>query len=196
MPRYAENDLLSAVSAVRSGSSIRQAAHDFGVPRSTLSERLDGTKPHKKAHSNQMRLSLDQEAKLAEWALTQGQLGLPVSHAQIKEFAGRILLAAGDSTPLGKRWMKHFLLRNPEIKTRPTRRTESKRAEAATAEEIETRFNLRVSETQSDLEEDISNKDFQIAAQKREIEALRVVIAQLESRKKEEGQDRSKWPIC
>lgn len=123
-------------------------------------------------------------------------MGLPLSHAQIKDFAGRILQAAGDSKPLGKRWMKHFLLRNPEIKTRPTRRTESKRAEAATAAEIQARFNLTVPETESDLEEDISNKDIQIAALKREIEALKVVIARLELRKKQEDQDRTKWPIC
>ena len=161
MAKYTENDLQAAISAVQNGCPIRKAARDYGIPRTTLGDRLKGAESRKDANSYKMRLSIDQEAKLAKWALIQGQLGLPLSHAQIRDFAGRILHAGGDSQPLGKHWMQHFLQRNPEVKTLPSKRMDSKRANAASAEEIQAWFDRikAILEIQGILGEDTWNMD-------------------------------------
>ena len=68
MPRYTEDDLQAALVAIRNGTSIRQAQKDWGVPRATLQDRLNGARP-KGLYEAQVlqKLSLDQENHLAKW---------------------------------------------------------------------------------------------------------------------------------
>ena len=54
---------------------------------------------------------------LVDWALVQGKLGLPPTHAQFCHIVQRILHTIGDHQPLGKHWIRNFLARNPSLKT-------------------------------------------------------------------------------
>ncbi|KAF4781425.1 transposase [Colletotrichum scovillei] len=82
MPQYTEDQLRQALEDISNGKSQKRASLEYGIPRTTLSP--------------------DQESKLAQWVRIQASLGLAPTHQQVKEFAERVLAAAGDTKPLGK----------------------------------------------------------------------------------------------
>jgi hypothetical protein len=94
----------SAIADLNSGvfTSQRKAAKAWGVPRSTLQERLHGRQPNAIAHSNQQRLTPEQEHFLVEWILEEDSRAQPPSHPRVREMATRILTMNGDYEPLGQ----------------------------------------------------------------------------------------------
>lgn len=54
------------------------------------------------------------------------------THAQIKDFAQRLLALRGDTSTLGKGWIQGFLKRNPILKTKNHFRIDSTRVNGAT----------------------------------------------------------------
>ena len=87
MPWYTKDDIAQAIKDVANGKSLTSAAKEWGVPHSILWDRIRGSEPHSLAAESQQRLSRVQEDHLANWVLTQEALGVPLTHAQIKEFA-------------------------------------------------------------------------------------------------------------
>ncbi len=147
MPYYTKFNLTNALNALQSGTSLRTAAKDWGIPLSTLYGRSKGRVSNREAQQHTQRLSIDQESRIVKWALVQGELGLAPTHAQIKDFVRRILAAGGDREPLGKRWMEGFKARNPAIKTLKGKRMEVARLKGVTAEAIKAHFdNLNLPE--------------------------------------------------
>ena len=70
MKPYLEEDVLAAIEAVTNGASRREASSEWGIPLSTLRDRLHGAQNRLAAAEAQMRLSPLQESKLVEFALT------------------------------------------------------------------------------------------------------------------------------
>lgn len=91
MPSYNDAARIAAVNAVRNGQSQLSAARDYGVPRSTIRRHLRGAETCKTAHEFQQRLLSIQEEALVNWALIQGSIGLPPTHAQLRHIALRVL---------------------------------------------------------------------------------------------------------
>jgi hypothetical protein len=116
MPKYTEASLQAAMASVRAGSTIRKAAAAFSVPRATLADRMKGRGTHRMAMVGSQKLSPQQETWLAQWAIAQENLGIPVSYEDIKHLGNKALKAAGSTDTLGKHWIGHFLERNPEVK--------------------------------------------------------------------------------
>ena len=96
MPRYTKDDLAQALNDVANKKPIREAAREWGIPYPTLRMRTKGSESHSNAAESQQRLSRVQEEYLTQWVLTQEALGLPPTHAQIREFAQRVLAIKGD----------------------------------------------------------------------------------------------------
>ena len=140
MHDYTEQDLFAALDDVRNGKSVRLASREWGIPLTTLRHRNQGTESHAIAAENQQRLSRVQEDHLSTWVLTQEALGVPVTHGQIREFAGRVLAIKGDYKPIGKRWMEGFLRRNPILRTKRARNIDSVRVNGATTPIIKSWF--------------------------------------------------------
>ena len=104
--------------------SIRQAAKDFEVVRSTLATRFQGTAlPRKDAHEHQKKLSAPEEKVLVEWIKAQGRRGVPISPGTIGDHAEAI---AGGS--VGASWPGRFMERHPDLKTKWTQSLEKCRA--------------------------------------------------------------------
>ena len=61
-----EERLQLAIAAINDGTvpSVRQAANLFGVPRSTLRSRLDGSQSHNTAYQRYQRFSAAEEASI------------------------------------------------------------------------------------------------------------------------------------
>ncbi|EAQ88443.1 hypothetical protein CHGG_05062 [Chaetomium globosum CBS 148.51] len=141
--KYTEENLQKAISAIRNGSmSVRKAAEEWGVPPSTIQSRIKkGVRPKGEYEATVLQqLSPTQEKHLAAWITIQEDLGVPVSHRQIRLFADRILQANGSSETVGNGWLPRFFKRHPEVKTKKAKRVDYKRIEGATTEVIRTWF--------------------------------------------------------
>lgn len=96
-------------------TSQNAAAKAYGIPRTTLQDRLKGAKDTTTSHQHQQRLTPDQEVFLVEWILEEDARAYPPSHARAREMANRILRMNGDQNPVGKKWLAHFIRRNPRV---------------------------------------------------------------------------------
>ena len=144
--RYTEDDVQYALRDIANGMSERKASLDWGVPRPTLHERIEGRVSRSESHAHLQRLAPVQEQRLIDWVLVQESLGQNPTHAQIRAFAGRILAARHDAAPLGKRWIAGFLRRNPILKTKKQFRIDSTRVNGATSDILKAWFQkLKVS---------------------------------------------------
>ena len=99
-----EHAIQLAISDLGAGiySSQRAAAKAYGIPRSTLQERLKGRTSSALSHQHQQRLTPLQEDFLVEWILEEDARGYPPPHARAREMANRILRINGDTQPVGK----------------------------------------------------------------------------------------------
>ncbi len=91
-PQYTEYDVRCALNEIANSKSLRKAALEWGVPRSTLRHRNTTTQPHKEAADHLQRLPTVVEDRLTNWILTQEALGHRVTHAQIRVFGERLLV--------------------------------------------------------------------------------------------------------
>ena len=66
MKQYTEDDINQALDAVTRGATVKTAASAYGIPRSTLRNRLNGHQPHQQASASQQRLSQTQEDHLTQ----------------------------------------------------------------------------------------------------------------------------------
>ena len=133
-----EHAIQSAIGDLDTGvySSQRAAAKAYGIPRSTLQERLRGRTSSALSHQHQQRLTPLQEDFLVEWILEEDARGYPPPHARAREMANRILRMNGDTQPVGKLWVSHFIKRQPRVASVVGRKLEAQRAEAATPEQM------------------------------------------------------------
>jgi hypothetical protein len=70
-----------------SKSSLRRVAKDFGVPRQTLKDRLDGKPPRNKAHEELMNLTIQEEKELTHWITLLTQRGYAPQYSTVRELA-------------------------------------------------------------------------------------------------------------
>lgn len=119
-PESRESLLQKALTAVKESGldnhgnpkySLRTAAKDFGVPRSTLTGRWHGAKPKKDAHDHQKHFTPEQEDILVDWIRTLGRRGVPMTLSSLRDFASGAL-----GKPVGENWPSRFIMRHPEIK--------------------------------------------------------------------------------
>jgi hypothetical protein len=117
--------------------SSRAAARAYGLPESTLRDRINGATNYATSHHHQQRLTPDQEDYLVTWILEEDARGYPPSHPRAREMANRILRMNGEQTSVGKQWLSHFLKRNPRVASVVGRKLEAARAKAATPTQIQ-----------------------------------------------------------
>ncbi|EAQ86387.1 hypothetical protein CHGG_07640 [Chaetomium globosum CBS 148.51] len=119
-----------------------EGSRRVGRTPSTIQSRIKkGVRPKGEYEATVLqKLSPTQEKHLAAWITIQEDLGVPVSHRQIRLFADRILQANGSSETVGNGWLPRFFKRHPEVKTKKVKRVDYKRIEGATTEVIRTWF--------------------------------------------------------
>ena len=139
MAKYTEKDIENAI---RSGVSNHQAAKQYGIPRSTLIERLRGRNSRTIANSDQQKLSNTLKTHIAEWVTVQTKLGLPPTHLQIRQAAQRILHASGSTEKLGKNWITEFAHRSPAIKALNGKNIDKERIETVTTIKVQEFFKI------------------------------------------------------
>jgi hypothetical protein len=116
----------AALTDIAGGTSVGDAALKWKIPLQTLRDRKNGrTKPYRRAHGGQQRLTPEGEAVLVAWLQLWADTARPVSISRIQRIARD--LAGGK---VGKNWVYRFLERHPELKLGKPSGLDPKRAQA------------------------------------------------------------------
>lgn len=123
-----EQRIAKAIKAYHSGkySSLSKTADICGVPRTTLSRRLNGGTTRQLAHTKQQLLTLSEERAIVRWIYNLEASGFPPRIEHVKEAA---LLLKGKELDenIGKNWMTRFLNRHPQLVTKFSSQFDKKR---------------------------------------------------------------------
>ena len=143
---YDSDELNRAFEAVIDNDmSIRKASQSFGVPKSTLMDRLHGRVSLDVVKSGPLPLFSDeQEALLTGHLKTMAEVGYGYSRQETINLASdyAIFLGLRDKHhPLTDRWLYNFLDRWPELKVKKPRSLEIARARSATRQAVDSYFN-------------------------------------------------------
>ena len=130
--KYAQDDLLSAVAAVKNGSSFLQASKDYGVPYTTLHNKYN--EKYKKGRKGpSTALTYDQEARLAKHLIYMARIGYGFSRTDIRPLVAEELKEMdknreslglekleifGEDRMPSMTWVYRFLSRWPELSSR------------------------------------------------------------------------------
>ena len=119
---WTEENMVAAMEAVRNGDSVRKAAADWNVPKSTLGDRISGRTEHGALSGPERMLSAEDEKKLASYLIDVSKQGYGKSKEIILYMATQIAVKRGKKVEgcLSEMWWRHFLKRNPEISMRAT----------------------------------------------------------------------------
>jgi hypothetical protein len=140
MPTYSNEALEQALEAIRADRdlSTTRAAKLFGVPKSTLQNRLKNGKTRAISHESQQLLTSIEEEQLVAYVSRASKLGSPITLPILLELATEIRekrrLTPSTSPPLppiSRRWTERFRDRHPSLKVVLTRSIDSQRANGA-----------------------------------------------------------------
>ncbi|XP_022826400.1 uncharacterized protein LOC111356328 [Spodoptera litura] len=122
--RYTQETLERAVTAIAKGEiTINKASNVFSIPKSTLHNKLTNKVPLQRKMGPPSELTVDEEAKIAEWIVNKAKLGFPMHPEEVFDTVENFLTANNRKSKFtgnrpGKKWLKLFLNRHPEITKR------------------------------------------------------------------------------
>ena len=143
--QWSDEAMIAALEAVKNGSSIKRAALEHGVPRTTLSDRhlgkvVHGTRPGPKCY-----LSRDEETELGAFIQVVGKLGYGKTRKQVKNIAESVARDKGvlKSKRISDGWFRRFLERQSHLCLRKGDPTANVRMDAmANKEALDNYFKL------------------------------------------------------
>jgi hypothetical protein len=125
MPLYTEEDVTNALNALVNGEikSLRRVASAFGIPSSTLQDRLQKQKSRSEGHVVQQLLTPVEETTLENWIYRAAKLGAPSTLQLVKILSLEIQSERSSNydknvlSSISNRWIDRFRKRHPRIKT-------------------------------------------------------------------------------
>ena len=99
---------------------VNKAADEFGVPRSTLKDRLSGKVVHGAKSRPTPYLSGVEEDKLVKFLLTSTDIGLPKTRVEVIDIVRKAVIKKRGTEKgfNGESWWHRFLERHPELSLR------------------------------------------------------------------------------
>ena len=120
---YTEEDIANALFDITDNSHSQYlAAQKYSIPQQSISDRASGQTAIADQIQPHQRLSKNQEARLVSWILRQESLGYAPSHSQIRACVKALIKEQNIIQELGHCWVKRFIKRHLELKTKPGRR--------------------------------------------------------------------------
>lgn len=146
---WTSEQMEAALNEIHNGRSTRDVSRTFGIPRSTLQDRLKqgntGSGPSMGRHPV---FSKEDEKLLADQVIKLSKLFYGISPAEIKRCAFSYATRNGIKNPFsqnsqsaGKAWLRGFLKRNPSISLRKPEATSINRTTAFNNEEVSRFYN-------------------------------------------------------
>jgi hypothetical protein len=131
--------------------SIRRAAAKYGIPRSTLQDRLKGTKSPSESQARYQTLSPEEETEIVRWIERLDDMSIPPRAIHVYQMVAAILAkrppdptVPDNKKPkgmIGKKWLGQFLDRHPQLASRFAGRIDNQRVVAGQPAGIKSFFN-------------------------------------------------------
>ena len=113
---WSEEQMSLAVEAVRSGEmGVRRAHQEFGVPKSTLHDRISGRVQEGAVSGPQAYLTKEEEDELVHFLVECAQFGFPRTRKQVISIAQAVASQRHDGVEVSSGWWQSFRHRHPEI---------------------------------------------------------------------------------
>ena len=142
---YGTLSMDKACEAVQAGKmSIRMAAEQYGVPKSTLHDKVAGKAPMNTKSGSKTYLTDEEEASLVEFLIGCASVGYAKSRREVLAIAQKIANAhnPGADIELTKGWWDRFRRRHPEVSLRQAEPLSYARAAANNPAVFEKYFHL------------------------------------------------------
>lgn len=120
--------------------AMRISAETYGIPWTTLRDRLNGAQNRQEAHKSRQLLSDHEELTIVRWCERMDDWGFPLRLSLVKEMAAYLVKKREIGRTLGKHWLDRFLKRNPGIVSKFSARLDRQRALADNPELIKDYF--------------------------------------------------------
>ncbi|TGZ48876.1 Uncharacterized protein DBV15_12526, partial [Temnothorax longispinosus] len=130
---YSVETLQAALNATGEGLTLRQVAHSFGVPKSTLFFKLKYNSPLECRKGPKTVLSAEEENEIASWIVFCADSGFPVNKTRLLDCVQKYFNNNKAKTPFknnrpGQHWYRAFMNRHPNLSTRIAQNLTSTRA--------------------------------------------------------------------
>lgn len=131
--KYSVDKLMEAMKAVKEGSTQFAAAKKYGIPRSTLFNKISGKSQVGKKPGHGTVLTIIEEKFIEKWILCLADRGFPVVKRQLLNSIQMYLNSNKRITPFtnnfpGRKWYNNFLKRHPIIAKRMAQNLTKSRA--------------------------------------------------------------------
>ena len=143
---WTDDDMRRAIEHAEKGNtSIRKAAAEHGVPRSTLQLYISTNATVGRRHDPPTVLTVEEEQKLVDWIQEMAAIGYGQTRQQVLEMVKKIMDSTVRSNPFkdnrpGKDWWYAFLKRHPVLSTRTPQALQDIRATTCTPKSIQRWF--------------------------------------------------------
>ena len=132
--RWTQEQLQSAMRAVDEGQSVQGAAKMFNIPRRTLRDHLKSGSQVKKLGRNPY-LTKEMEDELCSRIFRLCDIGMPITSKFLRHSVFNFCILNNIKHPFdiqkrsaGRKWLKLFLIRHPEVATRKAQKLNPARA--------------------------------------------------------------------
>ena len=124
-----EARVILALQALQSNKnlSIRAAAKIYNVPATTIRRRRNSHTARRDSIPNSKKLTHLEEEAIVRYIIELYARSFPPRLRGVEDMANQ-LLRVRDAPPVGKLWAHNFVKRQPELRTRYTRRYDYQRA--------------------------------------------------------------------
>ena len=131
-----------AMEAVKDGMSIRRAAEEFNLPKSTLGDRISGRTLHGAKSGRPKYLTDEEEDILVKFLLKCAAIGYPRSRNEVIAMVQRLCDSRNMSVHVTHGWWERFCFRHPEISLRTTSALSYARAKGQNEEALSNYFDV------------------------------------------------------
>ena len=124
------------------GMTVRRAAEEFNVPRSTLHDRISGRVELGARSGPERYLGDQEEEQLVEFLVNCAKIGYARTRSQVMEIVQQCLMMRGLEITVTHGWWESFCRRHPELKLRTGERLAYIRMVSSTSETLDNYFDL------------------------------------------------------
>ena len=160
MPPYSEDAMAEAITSINDGQiSIRDVQRRCGIPRSTINDRMNGSRPRRVAHAHNMIMT-QQEEDLAGWISDLDRRHQPPSIPRCRMMATNILRSSGFEADISHHWLYKFFERHPDIDALTRNPNEAARVNQVTEQNVRNWFDMFRQQDRYDImDRNIHNMD-------------------------------------
>ena len=116
---WTDEMMVGAMREVTSGAmGVNRAAAQYGVPRTTLKDRIAGRVVHGTNMGTKPYLSADEEKELVDFLMKCSEAGYGKTRGDMLQCVGTVIQKKGDCVTVSDGWWSRFLKRWPQLRLR------------------------------------------------------------------------------